>query len=95
MSVRPTKQNESLTLDLLQTGQADNLAGKLERRRSYDSGRHPDDRGLSFCFHSPSGWLFEYAWQLQTIDPNNWTTEKYLTGAANGWAHAGLFSPEQ
>ena len=68
----------------------------LERKITKSSlGRHPDDRGLSFYFHSPSGWLFEYAWQLRTIDPHNWTTEKYLTGAANGWGHAGLFSPEQ
>ena len=56
-------------------------------------GRHPDDRGLSFYFHSPSGWLFEYAWQLRTIDPNSFTTEKYFTGATNGWGHKGLYGP--
>jgi len=68
----------------------------LERKITKSSlGRHPDDRGLSFYFHSPSGWLFEYAWQLRTIDPNNWTAEKYVTGAANGWGHAGLFGPEE
>ena len=58
-------------------------------------GRHPDDRGLSYYFHSPSGWLFEYAWKLRTIDPNHWTTEKYLTGATNGWGHKGLYGPER
>jgi 2,3-dihydroxybiphenyl 1,2-dioxygenase len=58
-------------------------------------GRHPDDRGLSFYFRNPSRWLFEYAWQLRTIDPDNWMTEKYTMGAGNGWGHAGLFSPEE
>jgi 2,3-dihydroxybiphenyl 1,2-dioxygenase len=58
-------------------------------------GRHPDDRGLSFYFRNPSRWLFEYAWQLRTIDPTHWTTEKYVTGAGNGWGHAGLFNPEE
>jgi 2,3-dihydroxybiphenyl 1,2-dioxygenase len=58
-------------------------------------GRHPDDRGLSFYFRNPSGWLFEYAWQLRTIDPDNFATEKYKMGAGNGWGHAGLFSPEE
>ena len=66
----------------------------VERKITKSSlGRHPDDRGLSFYFHSPSGWLFEYAWQLRTIDPDNWTTEKYMTGATNGWGHKGLFDP--
>ena len=68
----------------------------LERKITKSSlGRHPDDRGLSFYFRNPSRWLFEYAWQLRTINPANWTTEKYTMGAGNGWGHAGLFSPEE
>ena len=68
----------------------------LERNITKSSlGRHPDDRGLSFYFRNPSRWLFEYAWQLRTIDPDNWTTEKYTMGAGNGWGHAGLFNPEE
>jgi len=67
----------------------------LERKLTKSSlGRHPDDRGLSFYFKNPSRWLFEYAWQLRTIDPRNWTVEKYVMGSANGWGHAGLFSPD-
>ena len=58
-------------------------------------GRHPDDRGLSFYFRGPSQWLFEYAWQLRTIDPKSFTTEKYFTGATNGWGHAGLYGPQE
>lgn len=68
----------------------------LERNITKSSlGRHPDDRGLSFYFRNPSRWLFEYAWQLRNINPNNWTTEKYTMGTSNGWGHKGLFSPEE
>ncbi|HXJ32631.1 MAG TPA: VOC family protein [Candidatus Eisenbacteria bacterium] len=68
----------------------------LERKITKSSlGRHPDDRGLSFYFRSPSRWLFEYGWQLRSIDPANWTTERYVMGAGNGWGHAGLFSPDE
>ncbi|HXJ33972.1 MAG TPA: VOC family protein [Candidatus Eisenbacteria bacterium] len=68
----------------------------LERKITKSSlGRHPDDRGLSFYFRSPSQWLFEYGWQLRSIDPANWTTERYVMGAGNGWGHAGLFSPDE
>ena len=67
----------------------------LERKITKSSlGRHPDDRGLSFYFRNPSRWLFEYAWQLRSIDPANWTTERYVIGHGNGWGHAGLFDPE-
>jgi len=58
-------------------------------------GRHPDDRGLSFYFRNPSRWLFEYAWQLRSIDPASWTTERYVMGDGNGWGHAGLFSADE
>jgi len=68
----------------------------LERRITKSSlGRHPDDRGLSFYFRNPSRWLFEYGWQLRSIDPANFTSERYVMGAGNGWGHAGLFAAEE
>jgi len=68
----------------------------LERNITKSSlGRHPDDRGLSFYFRNPSRWLFEYAWQLRNINPNNFANEKYTMGASNGWGHKGLFSRDE
>ncbi len=67
----------------------------LERKITATSlGRHPNDRGLSFYFRNPSGWLFEYAWQLRNIDPQNWTTEQYVLGPGDAWGHAGLRTME-
>jgi 2,3-dihydroxybiphenyl 1,2-dioxygenase len=57
-------------------------------------GRHPNDRGLTFYFRNPSGWLFEYAWQLRNIDPRNWTAEQYVLKPGDAWGHEGLHSME-
>jgi len=63
----------------------------LEREITATSlGRHGNDRSFSFYFRNPSKWFFEYGWQLRTIDPKNWTTERYVIGAGAGWGHEGL-----
>jgi 2,3-dihydroxybiphenyl 1,2-dioxygenase len=65
----------------------------VERKITATSlGRHPNDRGLSFYFRNPSGWLFEYAWQLRLIDPQNWTAEHYVLRPDGAWGHAGLMN---
>jgi 2,3-dihydroxybiphenyl 1,2-dioxygenase len=63
----------------------------LEREIAATSlGRHNNDHTFSFYFRNPSQWLFEYGWQPRTIDPDNWTTEKYVLQEGNAWGHAGL-----
>ena len=96
MPIGPRKRMQHLMMEhnsLDDVGQSYDLC--VERKITKSSlGRHPDDRGLSFYFHSPSGWLFEYAWQLRTVDPKNWVTERYMMGVDNGWGHRGLYGRE-
>jgi catechol 2,3-dioxygenase-like lactoylglutathione lyase family enzyme len=53
-------------------------------------GRHPNDRSVSFYFRNPSRWFIEYGWQLRTIDPHNYTAERYILRPGIGWGHEGL-----
>jgi len=58
-------------------------------------GRHPNDRALSFYFRNPSNWLFEFGWQLRTVNPQAWTPEQYVIKPGNAWGQAGLWQLEQ
>lgn len=63
----------------------------LERKLTATSiGRHPNDRSISFYFRNPSRWFIEYGWHLRTVDPKNYTTERYVLRPGIGWGHAGL-----
>jgi len=53
-------------------------------------GRHPNDRSVSFYFRNPSRWFIEYGWDLRTVDPEKFTTEKYVLLPGIGWGHDGL-----
>jgi 2,3-dihydroxybiphenyl 1,2-dioxygenase len=53
-------------------------------------GRHHNDHTFSCYFRNPSGWHFEFGWASRSIDPHNWTTERYDLRPGNAWGHDGL-----
>ena len=53
-------------------------------------GRHHNDRVFSHYFRNPSGWHFEFGWAPRSIDPDNWTTERYGLRPGFAWGHDGL-----
>jgi 2,3-dihydroxybiphenyl 1,2-dioxygenase len=75
-------------------GQAMDLAEIEEGRIAVSLGRHAGDYMTSFYTWTPSGFMCEYGWGGQSIDPKTWHAEERLEGPSL-WGHNRAWLPEE
>lgn len=75
-------------------GQAMDLAEIEEGRIAVTLGRHAGDYMTSFYTWTPSGFMCEYGWGGQSIDPKTWEAEERLEGPSL-WGHNRSWLPEE
>jgi hypothetical protein len=76
-------------------GQGYDLAQAEEGRVAVTLGRHSGDYITSFYAWNPSGFMTEYGWGAQSIDPQTWQPFERKFGASL-WGHdRGWMSPEK
>jgi len=75
-------------------GQALDLAEIEEGRMAVTLGRHAGDYMTSFYTWTPSGFMCEYGWGGQSIDPKTWKAEERLEGPSL-WGHNRNWLPEE
>ena len=75
-------------------GQALDLAEIEEGRIAVTLGRHAGDYMTSFYTWTPSGFMCEYGWGGQSIDPKTWHAEERLEGPSL-WGHNRAWLPEE
>jgi 2,3-dihydroxybiphenyl 1,2-dioxygenase len=75
-------------------GQGLDLALAEEGRLAVTLGRHAGDYMTSFYTHTPSGFMVEYGWGGQAIDPATWVATERSIGPSL-WGHERSWLPPE